>query len=359
VQENYKFVMRITGDDDEGKRELDNFINPEETYPVIATTSKLMTTGVDAQTCKLIVLDSNINSMTEFKQIIGRGTRINEAFDKRYFIIMDFRNVTDLFADPAFDGDPVMVKTVVGDKELTDEDITGIPIADMIDAESGVPLDFGLDDTKTETEGRSYEIPELIDGGRIVAELGAKVYVAGVPVSVLHERHQYLGADGKLITESLRDYTKKGLLQEFRTLDDFLLRWNAAEKKKVLLDELESHGILLDYLHKEVNKELDIFDLICHIAWDKPALTRKERAEHVRQRNYFEKYGEKARAIIGALLDQYADSGIEDIQELAVLKVESFKWLGTPTEIIRIFGGKDLYLKVIRELEDELYKVAA
>ena len=351
--ENYKYIMRITGDDDEGKREVDNFINPEERYPVIATTSKLMTTGVDAQTCKLIALDSNIRSMTEFKQIIGRGTRINEDYDKTFFAIMDFRNVTDLFADPAFDGYPVMIKEVKGEEELTDQDIHPEEDQEIIDPETGQPVDF--------EEKGSVEYPtppEIIQGGPIVSEPQQKVYVAGVDVSVLNERVQHLDANGKLITESLKDYTKKGILQEFQSLDDFLARWNSAHKKKAVIEELESHGIIPENLMAEVKKDLDAFDLICHIAWDVPALTRRERAENVKKRNYFTKYGEKARKVIEALLDKYADEGIENIEDLAILRIEPFNQIGTPTEIVQIFGGRDQYLHVIEELENELYAVA-
>ncbi len=353
VKENYKYVMRITGDDDEGKREVDNFINPEERYPVIATTSKLMTTGVDAQTCKLIVLDSNIKSMTEFKQIIGRGTRINEEYGKTFFTIMDFRNVTDLFADPAFDGTPVMIKTVKAEDKFTDDDIHPDDDQPVIDPETGTMVDFEIGGrTAYPTE------PEIVTGGEIISEPKPKIYVAGVDVSVLNERVQHLDGKGKLITESLKEYTKKGLLKEFRSLDDFLLRWNKTNKKKAIIDELESHGVILDNLLEEVKKDLDIFDLICHIAWDMPALTRKERAEQVRKRNYFTKYGEKARAVIEALLDKYADEGIENIEDLSVLRIEPFNKIGTPAEIIQIFGGRDKYLHVIEELEHELYAAA-
>ncbi len=350
VLENHKYIMRITGDDDEGKREVDNFINPEERYPVIATTSKLMTTGVDAQTCKLIALDSNIKSMTEFKQIIGRGTRINEEFDKTYFAIMDFRNVTDLFADPAFDGDPVMIKTVKGEEELTDQDIHPEEGENIIDPETGAPVDFD----KTEPAKYSAQ-PEIILAGPILSEKRPKVYVSGVDVSVLNERVQHLDGDGKLITESLKDYTKRGLLKEFRSLNDFLARWNGAQKKKAIITELESHGVILENLLDEVKKDLDVFDLICHVAWDKPALTRKERAAQVRKRNYFTKYGERARLVIESLLDKYADEGIENIEELTVLRIEPFNKIGTPAEIIQIFGGREQYLRVIEELEHELY----
>lgn len=350
--ENCKYVMRITGDDEQGKREVDNFINPEERYPVIATTSKLMTTGVDAQTCKLIVLDSNIRSMTEFKQIIGRGTRINEEYDKTSFAIMDFRNVTNLFADPAFDGDPVMISEVTGEDELTDQDIHPEEDQEIIDPETGQPVDF-----EEETPGE-YSPPDIIQGGEIVSEPRQKVYVAGVDVSVLNERVQHLDVNGNLITESLKDYTKKGILQEFQSLDNFLARWNSAHKKKAVIEELESQGIIPENLMSGVKKDLDVFDLICHIAWDMPALTRRDRAENVKKRNYFTKYGEKARKVIDALLDKYADEGIENIEDLAILRIEPFNQIGTPTEIVQIFGGREQYLHVIEELEHELYTAA-
>ncbi|RIJ98900.1 MAG: restriction endonuclease [Candidatus Brocadia sp.] len=350
--ENGKYVMRITGDDEQAKREVDNFINPEERYPVIATTSKLMTTGVDAQTCKLIVLDSNIRSMTEFKQIIGRGTRINEEYDKTFFAIMDFRNVTDLFADPAFDGDPVMVREVTGEDELTDQDIHPEEDQEIIDPETGRPVDF---EEETPDE---YPPPDIIQGGEIVSEPRQKIYVAGVDVSVLNERVQHLDANGNLITESLKDYTKKGILREFRSLDDFLTRWNGAHKKKAVIEELESQGIIPENLMSGVKKDLDVFDLICHIAWDMPALTRRERAENVKKRNYFMKYGEKARKVIDVLMDKYADEGIENIEDLAILRIEPFSQIGTPTEIVQIFGGREQYLHVIEELEHALYTAA-
>ncbi len=351
ISKNHKYVMRITGDDDIGKRELDNFINPEETYPVIAVTSKLMTTGIDAQTCKLIVLESNIGSMTEFKQIIGRGTRINEDFGKQYFTIMDFRNVTDLFADPAFDGQPVVIKEIDGEQEISDDDI--IDETDpSIDPETGEEVDFGEDEV-------AQDETVIIDGGEITNPPRSKIYVAGVDVSILNERVQHLDANGKLIIESLKDYTKKGLLREFRSLDDFLARWNQSDKKKTIIDELEKHGIILENLKEEVKKDLDMFDLICHIAWGMPPLTRKERAEQVKKRNYFTKYGEKAKIVIDALLDKYADEGIENIEDLAVLRVDPFVNMGTPAEIIQAFGGKEQYLKAIKEIEKQLYIVAA
>jgi type I restriction enzyme R subunit len=348
VQANYKYVMRITGDDNEGKRELGNFTNPEERYPVIATTSKLMSTGIDAQTCRLIVLDSNINSMTEFKQIIGRGTRINEEYGKTFFTIMDFRNVTDKFADPAFDGEPVMVRTISGDEPLKDEDINPETLDEIVDAETGAAIEF-----EEYPEGGGEPCP-LADN----ETPRGKVYVAGVDVSILNERHQYTDANGKIITTSLKDYTNIAIQKEYRSLVEFLSRWNGAERKNAVIEELEKQGIIPENLVEEVKKDLDIFDLICHIAWDRPALTRRERADKVKKRNYFSKYGEGARRVIEALLDKYAEEGIENIEDLSVLKVDPFNEMGTPAEIVRVFGGKENYLNVIKELEHEIYRAA-
>jgi len=357
VLENPKYVMRITGDDDEGKRQVENFINPEERYPVIATTSKLMTTGVDAQTCKLIVLDSNIKSVTEFKQIIGRGTRIREDFDKTFFTIMDFRNVTDIFARPDFDGDPIRIKVVKAEDDLTEDDVQGSDDNDNGEENGGE----GTTDVGTDATGGTEppQKPKIIDGGDIISDPKPKVYVNGVDVSILNERVQHLDENGKLIVESLKDYSKKHILKEYRTLKEFLTKWNGALKKKVIIDELEAHGVILENLASDVKKDLDIFDLVCHVAWDMPPLSRRERAERVKKRNYFTKYGEKARMVINALLDKYADEGVENIEDLTVLKVDPFNAFGTPTEIIQLFGGKDKYLGAIAELENEIYTVSA
>jgi len=346
MAENSKYVMQITGDNEEGKRELDNFINPEETHPVIATTSKLMTTGVDAQTCKLIVLDSNIASMTEFKQIIGRGTRINEEYGKTYFTIMDFRNVTDLFADPDFDGEAVRIKELSEDEEFED-----------IKAEEEEEV---FDDEGNEVEFEDEETPDIIDGGPIEepTEPREKIFVNGVNVTILNERIQYLDENGKLITGSLKDYTKQQVHKEFSTLDDFLNKWNASSKKQAVIEELEDSGIVYDNFKEEIGKDMDIFDMICHCAFDMPPLTRKERAENVKKRNYFTKYGEQAREVLETLLKKYADEGIENIESLNILQVQPFNEIGSPIEIIKLFGGREQYLNAVAELEQELYKVA-
>lgn len=347
MAQNPKYVMQITGDNDEGKRELDNFINPEERYPVIATTSKLMTTGVDAQTCKLIVLDSNIGSMTEFKQIIGRGTRINEEFGKTFFTILDFRNVTDLFADPGFDGDPVRVK------ELGEDDDFETPEEEVAE-----------DETITDETGEeiifepSTESPEIITGGDIISEPRPKYYVNGVNVAILNERIQYMDGNGKLITGSLKDYTRQKVREQYQTLNDFLTKWNSADKKQAIIEELTEQGIVLENLKEAIGKEMDIFDMICHTAFDQPPLTRAERAKQVRKRDVFTEYGEQARKVLEALLDKYADEGIENIEDIKVLKVNPFDKLGTPTEIIQLFGGRPQYLQALTLLEHALYQAA-
>ena len=343
IKENRKYVMRITGDEQEGKAELDNFIDPESRYPVIATTSKLMTTGIDAQTCKLVVLDQRIQSMTEFKQIIGRGTRINEDYGKFWFTIMDFKKATELFADPAFDGDPVQIYVPgPGDPPVPPDE----------------PEDGGV---TGEGEGQPAppELPPAVPGERRIK------YVLGgeVTVYVVAERVQYYGPDGKLITESLKDYTRKAVRKEYASLDDFLRRWSNAETKKTLLEELEAQGVLLEALAEEVGKkegkEFDPFDLICHVAFDRPPLSRKERAEQVKKQDVFAKYGDQARAVLDALLDKYADSGIETIEDIKILTLDPFSRLGTAPELIKSFGGKPKYLEAVRTLEEALYHLGS
>ena len=326
AKENSKYVMRITGDSVDGKAELDNFIDPESKYPVIATTSELLTTGVDAKTCKLIVLDKTIKSMTTFKQIIGRGTRIEEDFGKYFFTIMDFKKATELFRDPDFDGDPVVIYE-------PDEDDDPVPP----DPED--PDDEGEEDEVDETPG------------------SRKLYVSGVPARIVNERIEYYGPEGELITESYKDFTRKQVKSEFASLDDFLKSWNSAERKQVILDLLEEHGIVIENLAEEVGKEYGDFDLICHIAFDQPPLTRKERAKNVKKHNYFTKYGEQANAILNALLEKYADKGITSIENTKVLKLKPFNEIGTPMEIINgVFGGKANYENALKELEKELFK---
>lgn len=347
VAKSSKYVMQITGDNEEGKRELDSFINPTELYPVIATTSKLMTTGVDAQTCKLIVLDSNIGSMTEFKQIIGRGTRINEDFGKHYFTIMDFRNVTALFADKDFDGDPVRVKEAGENDDLSGVEDEGED-ATVIDELTGEEVNF------PEPEQPDVSIPEddPPDPRR------KKVTVHGVEVSIVKERVQYLGGDGKIITESLRDYTRENVRRSYASLDSFLTSWKQADKKRAIIDELEQQGVIFAALNEEVGSAFDPFDLICHVAYEQKPLTRRERAEQVKKRDYFTKYGDLARKVVAALLDKYADEGLLDLENPEIITLDPLKKLGSPVEIIRAFGGKPAYDAAIHELTEQLYQAA-
>lgn len=350
VAENYKYVMQITGDNEEGKRELDNFINPEEKFPVIATTSELMTTGVDAQTCKVIVLDSNIHSMTKFKQIIGRGTRINEEYGKMYFTILDFRNATDLFADPQFDGDPIRIKPVAEETDLggivDEEEENTEPI---IDTETGETI---------EITPPKVLYPETDFPPRTLKEPREKVYVNGVDVSVLISRELYFDQHGKPVTTSLKDHTKEIVKGKFATLDEFLNHWNSSERKEAIIKELQEQGVMVEALYEAVDRQVDLFDLICHVAYDQPPLTRKERANNVKKRNYFTKYGDQARKVLEALLDKYADQGIENIENIQILTVPPINEFGSVTEIIKAFGSREEYEKAVRELEIELYKFA-
>ena len=345
-----KYVVQITGDNTEGKLELDNFIDPEKTYPVIATTSRLMSTGVDAQTCKLIVLDQGIKSMTLFKQIIGRGTRLREDLGKTWFTILDFKRATELFADKDFDGEPVQIY----------EPGIGEPVAPPEPAvPGGMPGDAGP------PGGASDPLDPLntlgpFAGGSGAAD-GPKKYILGnnVTVSVARERVQYLNADGQLITESLRDYTRINLLKKYDSLDEFLQAWQQADRKAALLQELEGQGVLLEALADEVAHmgmvDLDPFDLLLHVAYDQPPLTRRERARRVHKRNVFTHYGPVARKVLEALLDKYADEGIATIESNEVFKLQPFTDLGSPVELVRSFGGRPQYLAALQTLERELY----
>lgn len=347
VRENRKYVMRITGDEAEGKAELDNFINPEERYPVIACTSKLMTTGVDAQTCKLIVLDQHIKSMTEFKQIIGRGTRINEDYDKYWFTILDFKRATELFADPAFDGEPTQIYVPGPGESPVPPDAPPETGGEQPPGDPDAPGGWPAEDDPPFPDGPDGK------GGRV------RYVVDNIEVSVVSERVQYYGPDGKLITESLRDFTRERISRQFASLDDFLRRWGDAEQKKAIIEELASQGVLWDELtdevEKKLGKQLDPFDLICHVAFGQPPLSRRERAENVRKRNYFAKYQGATRQVLEGLLDKYADTGIEHIEDIRILQLDPFRRIGAPLELVRAFGGRGAYDKAVHDLEDQLY----
>lgn len=356
VKKNDKYVMKITGDDDLGKAQLDNFINPKKPYPVIATTSELMTTGVDAKTCKLVVLDQNIQSMTKFKQIIGRGTRIDDRYGKLWFTILDFKKATELFADEKFDGPPEQVMVTGADAVIDidntdfdeelgkdqDEEPTEVDEAGPLGVEETLsPYNFsGSDDGEIEGEPSDY----------------VKYRVAGVTVKKVAERVQYYDTDGKLVTESFKDYTRNTIHKQFATMDEFIKKWQSSDRKQAVIDELAEEGVIWQALEDDVSRDLDPFDLICHVAFDQPPLTRKERADKVKKRNYFGKYSEAAQTVLTNLLDKYADSGVVEIESKNVLKVSPFNQMGRPLEIVKsAFGSPANYEQAISELEQQLY----
>ena len=339
VEANSRYVMRITGSDTTGKAELGNFIDPESRYPVLVTTSRLLSTGVDVQTCRLIVLDRMVGSMTEFKQIVGRGTRVHEDTRKLYFTLIDFRGASSHFADPEFDGEPVQIyEPKEGDPIVPPEP----PPTDPDGSDDGEIIDGGEDPPPPPGPGPSR-----------------KVYVDGVRVAIVAERVEYLDEDGKLITESLRDFTRKTLRRRFASLDDFLHRWNAAERKQAIIDEMKAEGLPMTMIVHELGKDLDPFDLVCHIAFDAKPLTRRERAENVRKRDVFTKYGGQARAVLGALLDKYADEGVLNLEDAKVLRIPPLDSLGTPVELIGAFGGKPGFERAVRDLQSALYREVA
>lgn len=329
MRRNPHYVMRITGDDPEGKKQLSNFIDPDMAYPTVVTTSELLSTGVDCKTVGLIVIDKEIGSMTEFKQIVGRGTRLLKDHGKWHFEILDFRNATDLFRDPAFDGDP---------------------------------LPSSGDDSHRDPE-RKPEVPDdvvIIDDDPKPKK--KKLVVNGQEIRIQTEIVSVLGADGRTLeTTNITDFTRRSIRNRYATLDDFLHRWTETERKQAILDELADENVLIDAV-RQANptlEESDIFDVICHVAYGQKPLTRRERVNNVRKRNIFAKYGPECRAVLEALLDKYADQGILNMENPATLQLAPFSQIGTPVKIAKLFGGKAQFLQAVRELELELYKQAA
>lgn len=326
-RKNPDYVVRITGSDPYGQSKLDYFISVASKYPVIATTSKLLSTGVDCKMVKLIVLDQRINSMTEFKQIVGRGTRIREKDGKTHFTIMDFRNITRLFADPDWDG----------------------------------PIE--VDESYSKQKPKPY--PEYKDDPTIIHEPDPKprptpkpiVDKDGCRVEVINKVVSVYDANGKLLrTESITDYTRKNINDTYVNLDDFINHWNAAEKKAEITDLMRESGIDLQALKIERNMEnVDDFDFICHIAYGKKPLTRKERAENVKKRDVFNRYGAEARKVLEALLDKYANDGISQLENRMVLKLDPFRQMGSPANIAKLFGGNKQYFSAVKELENLIY----
>lgn len=329
MRRNPHYVMRITGDDPEGKKQLSNFIDPDMAYPTVVTTSELLSTGVDCKTVGLIVIDKEIGSMTEFKQIVGRGTRLLKDHGKWHFEILDFRNATDLFRDPAFDGDPLPSS---GDDPYRDPK-----------RKPEVPDDVVIIDDDPKPKKK-------------------KLVVNGQEIRIQTEIVSVLGADGRTLeTTNITDFTRRSIRNRYATLDDFLHRWTETERKQAILDELADENVLIDAV-RQANptlEESDIFDVICHVAYGQKPLTRRERVNNVRKRNIFAKYGPECRVVLEALLDKYADQGILNMENPATLQLAPFSQIGTPVKIAKLFGGKAQFLQAVRELELELYKQAA
>jgi type I restriction enzyme, R subunit len=342
VAESARYVMRITGSDKDGQDQLGNFIDPESKYPVLVTTSRLLSTGVDAQTCRLIVLDRAVGSMTEFKQIVGRGTRVHEDTKKFFFTLIDFRGATSHFADPDFDGDPVQIyEPGEGDPITPPDDVP--PTGD------DTPPTPRTDETVVDQPGLPFPPGDPI----------RKIYVDGVGARIIAERVEYLDENGRLVTETLRDFTKTALKKRFASLDAFLKRWNSTERKQAIVEELEAEGLALDAIADELGKNLDPFDLICHVAFDAKPLTRRERAENVKKRDVFTKYGPQARAVLDALLEKYRDEGVLNLDDANVLKVTPFTDMGSVVQLINAFGGKAGFEKAVHELQAALYQETA
>lgn len=351
VAKDSRYVMRITGNDKEGLNELANFIDPEADYPVIVTTSRLLSTGVDAQTCRLIVLDREIGSMTEFKQIVGRGTRVHEDTGKYFFTLMDFRGATSHFADPDFDGDPVQIYQPGPDDPMTPPENDDTPAGEEGDGAETVLID----PIEPGTTGDPSD-PDNLDGRQGPRR---KIYVDGIGATIIKERVEYLDGDGKLVTESLRDFTRKHLTRRFASMDDFLRRWHAEDRKQAIIDELAEEGLDLELIGREIDGDLDPFDLVCHVAFGAKPLTRRERAENVKKRDVFNRYGDQARAVLEALLEKYADEGVLTLDDTNILQINPFSHMGTPIELMRAFGKKPDYLRAIRDLQEALYDESA
>lgn len=345
---NHRYVMRITGSDTEGQNELGNFIDPESPYPTLVTTSRLLSTGVDAQTCRVIALDREIASMTEFKQIVGRGTRVHEDTKKYYFTLIDFRGATKLFADKEFDGEPVQIYEPGEEGPMTPPEVPPIPEDD----EPPLPPEPGPDEIIIDTPP-DISLPL---GGQ---QKRPKIYVNDVHVSIVAERVEYMDEHGKLITESLRTFTRNELRKHYASLDVFLNRWNNAERKEAIVQELADEGLPLDTIAHELGKDLDPFDLICHIAFDRKPLTRKERAADVRKRDAFAKYGPQARAVLEALLTKYQDEGVLNLEDPLILSIPPINTMGTPLQLIKEFGGREHFEQAVHEMQAELYRIGA
>lgn len=336
MKENSKYVMQITGDNLEGKQELDNFITLDEKYPVIAVTSRLMTTGVDAKLCKLIVLDRTVNSMTEFKQIIGRGTRVNEEYQKYYFTIMDFRKATKLFADPDFDGYPSEIKLVPG--------------ADVEDPNEE-PDEWAIEEEPEEIPEGEWEDGEIIDE----EPQNNKYVIDDVPVSIIDKRVQWLDENGKLISENIQDYYKNFMLKRYDTETSFRSAWLATRKKTVFIEHLVNDGLIIKELRAEYPADIDIFDILLRNTYGVEPMTRIQRANFCKE--FLEQLPDDHREFYTDMLSKYIEVGISALEDRNILRTPDFEnKYGTVLEMFKKIGGNEEHIKTIEQLENLIYK---
>ena len=335
VEHDDRYIMRITGSDEIGKMQLDNFINPRKKYPTIVTTSKLLTTGVDAKTCKLIVIDTNIKSMVEFKQIIGRGTRISEEFDKYAFTIIDFTGATELFKDPKFDGDVEVTPVILTPTDNNDTN------------------PYSIGDKKIPVEEKDVMPAER-------RKVKPKIVLPNEQVRELYRQQKLINEHGELITENFTQFVKNKITEEYATYSIFKEYWDKEDMKATIIKALEEKDIYLNILEEEVGEEYDPFDLLVHIAYGKKALTRSQRARQVKQSDYFEKYGEQAKEVLSIILDKYVDGGIEELENPNILNIPELESFGTVYQIIMvIFMGLQNFQKALEEMKDSLYSLEA
>ena len=320
-KKDHRYVMKITGDDYEGKKQLDNFIDVNEPYPTVVTTSEMLSTGVDCKTCGLIVIDKEIQSMTEFKQIIGRGTRIREDKGKWHFEILDFRDATKKFFEPEFDGDP--------------EPPSG-----------GGGGGGGARPPQPPTPPTPPQSPQV-----------KKYHVDGEDIQIDKEYVSFLDATGKLTKEKYTDFTRKRIRGKYPSLNDFLQKWTEAERKEAIVKELKEYDVLLDAIREQnpALAEADIFDIVCHVAFDQKPMSRKERANKVKKSDYFSQYGEKARQVLETLLDKYADSGVLELEDINILLTPQLAKFGKPQKIMKYFGGMAGYMSAVKSMENRIY----
>ena len=329
MQVNPNYVVRITSNDVVGKSKLDDFIDSNTIYPVIATTSKLLSTGVDTKTVKLIVLDEEIQSMTEFKQIIGRGTRLLPNKGKEFFTIMDFRNNTEKFADPSFNGPAEVVLNVDGGN------VTDIKTAH----------DFGVDNP----------VIQIPISGEVEEGVSKKIYIKDVPVTILNETVKYYDADGKLITESIVEYSGKNLKRLYEKYDDFEQEWYRADSKKDFLDHLYGEGVMIDAIYEKANDNIDIFDILANMTYGKEVMSKDERIEKVQNSDFLKNYNDYQKSVIDELLNTYKNKDVIELENIKLLEVKNFNKFGGLVPIINLFGGKNKYLNVISNIEKALY----